>query len=162
MAEAPVSHALERLLGPLKPVRVCLIGRLQELDLETSASLQDSIRELERLQPDDALERLAELPMQDLVVVGEALESMAGQSGDRLIAGLRDLYARRILLRLNPGNGCWTHQRVMAFGFQRLFTLPEPPHTAFYGFDLGNYKVTPDWLNPRHWANPEMFDRYRW
>nr|WP_282571371.1 DUF6231 family protein [Methylonatrum kenyense] len=153
---------MERLLGPLKPVTVCQIGHLPELDMETSTTLSGSLEKLVRLEAAEALEKLKRMPIQDLVVVGETLESMDRRDGDQLLAGLRDLYARRILLRLAPNPGEWNHQRVMAFGFQRLFTLPEPPRTAFYGFDLGNYKVTPDWLNPKHWANPEMFDRYRW
>lgn len=162
MSEAPVTTALERLLGPLKPVRVCQIGSLPELDLGTSAVLQDTVTELVRVEPADALLTLPELPIQDLVAIGRTLETMDCRSGDQLLAGLRDLYARRILLRLDPNSGCWDHQRVMAFGFQRLFTLTHEPHTTYYGFDLGNYKVTPDWLNPKNWANPEMFDRYRW
>jgi hypothetical protein len=31
-----------------------------------------------------------------------------------------------------------------------------------YGFDLGSYKATPDWLNARHWAHPEHWGKYRW
>jgi len=31
-----------------------------------------------------------------------------------------------------------------------------------YCFDIDHYKTTPDWLNPRHWANPELWDKYRW
>ncbi|MDD3447840.1 MAG: DUF6231 family protein [Gammaproteobacteria bacterium] len=31
-----------------------------------------------------------------------------------------------------------------------------------YGFDIATYKVTPDWLNSRYWANPELWDRYWW
>ncbi|WP_290652932.1 DUF6231 family protein [Aquisalimonas sp.] len=33
---------------------------------------------------------------------------------------------------------------------------------TLYGFDVGTYKTTPDWLNPRYWANPELWGKYRW
>lgn len=29
-------------------------------------------------------------------------------------------------------------------------------------FDLSDYKATPDWLNARHWANPQLWDKHRW
>jgi hypothetical protein len=29
-------------------------------------------------------------------------------------------------------------------------------------FDMGCYKATPDWLNARHWANPQLWDKHRW
>ena len=29
-------------------------------------------------------------------------------------------------------------------------------------FDVGCYKSTPDWLNARHWANPQLWDKHRW
>ncbi|MGC8698509.1 MAG: DUF6231 family protein, partial [Halothiobacillus sp.] len=29
-------------------------------------------------------------------------------------------------------------------------------------FDMGSYKATPDWLNARHWANPQLWDKHRW
>lgn len=31
-----------------------------------------------------------------------------------------------------------------------------------YAFNIRDYKPTPDWLNPRAWANPELWDKYRW
>ena len=31
-----------------------------------------------------------------------------------------------------------------------------------YGFDLGTYKATPDWLNARHWAHPQQWGKQRW
>ncbi|HQS02009.1 MAG: hypothetical protein B7Y58_02165 [Halothiobacillus sp. 35-54-62] len=29
-------------------------------------------------------------------------------------------------------------------------------------FDVGSYKAPPDWLNARHWANPQLWDKHRW
>lgn len=162
MTAAPVTRVLERLLGPLKPGRVCLIGHLPELDLAHSDAIRGHLSDFTQLAPDEALTALPALPTQDLVAVGQSLEVLDQRTGDQLLAGLRDLHARRVLLRLDPNPGPWGHRQIMAFGFQCLFRLPDAPHTAFYGFDLGNYKVTPDWLNPKHWANPELFDRYRW
>ncbi|WP_404840873.1 DUF6231 family protein [Alkalilimnicola ehrlichii] len=27
---------------------------------------------------------------------------------------------------------------------------------------MATYKTTPDWLNSRNWAHPELFDKFRW
>lgn len=29
-------------------------------------------------------------------------------------------------------------------------------------FDIRQYKNPPDWLNARHWAHPELWNKYRW
>ena len=29
-------------------------------------------------------------------------------------------------------------------------------------FDIADYKTTPDWFGPKNWANPELWDQYRW
>lgn len=29
-------------------------------------------------------------------------------------------------------------------------------------YDIASYKTVPDWLNPRHWAHPERWNKTRW
>lgn len=29
-------------------------------------------------------------------------------------------------------------------------------------YDIASYKAVPDWLNPRHWAHPERWNKARW
>ncbi len=29
-------------------------------------------------------------------------------------------------------------------------------------YDIADYKSVPDWLNPRHWAHPERWNKARW
>ncbi|MGD8939893.1 MAG: DUF6231 family protein [Gammaproteobacteria bacterium] len=31
-----------------------------------------------------------------------------------------------------------------------------------YAFDIASYKTTPDWLNNKYWANPELWDKHWW
>ena len=31
-----------------------------------------------------------------------------------------------------------------------------------WSYDIRTYKSVPDWLNPKFWANPENWDKYRW
>lgn len=33
---------------------------------------------------------------------------------------------------------------------------------SLYEFDIYNYKTTPAWLSNKYWANPELWEKYRW
>lgn len=48
---------------------------------------------------------------------------------------------------------------LRSLGFRAL-----PPREAvnWYLYDIHNYKDTPDWLSPAHWANPDQWDKKRW
>ncbi len=106
-----------------------------------------------------ATDLLTELGRQDLVLVG-GLEALPRKDGEILLSRLRDVYARRVLARVVLG-GTWRHNDMTAFGFTRLAEM-DPADGVLYGFDVASYKTTPDWLNPRYWANPELWDKYRW
>jgi len=106
-----------------------------------------------------ATDALPEHGRQDLVLVG-GLERLSRAEGEILLSRLRDLYARRVLVCLALGD-TWRQNDLTAFAFTRLATLGDGMGTL-YGFDVGTYKTTPDWLNPRYWANPELWGKYRW
>lgn len=161
MAAHSAQAAVASLLGEVRPVTVTLIGDCPEIDWGSLSADDAPATEITRLDPETAAETLRRMPAQDLVMVGKTLEALEQRRGEQLLAGLRDLHARRVLLRLQRA-GRWRHADVMAFGFTRLADLPGEPPVSYYGFDLYSYKVTPDWLNAKYWANPELFDKYRW
>lgn len=155
-----VQSALRSLLGEQQTRSVLLIGSLPEVDWP-SALAADSTPEFVALPPERA-HTLPQYGLQDLVAIGNTLEVLPRRDAEIMLAGLRDLYARRVLLRL-AANAIWRHQDVMAFGFTRLAQLTSDGNAVtYYGFDVGTYKTTPDWLNAKYWANPELFGRYRW
>jgi hypothetical protein len=88
------------------------------------------------------------------------------REAEHALARLRDLYCERVLLLTPTGPrdlGGWPPATLRALGFVRLLQGPEEAGAwGLFGFDLYDYKTTPDWLNPRFWANPELWDRYRW
>ncbi|MEX0732048.1 MAG: DUF6231 family protein [Aquisalimonadaceae bacterium] len=160
MSANVVQSALRSLLGDLQPRSVMLLGDLPEINWRASlpAGLEPVFTELSP----DQLGALPACGVQDLTAVGNVLEVLPKRDGAALLAALRDLHARRVLLRLTSTPG-WSHHDAMAFGFSHLARLTYPDHTVhYYGFDLSTYKITPDWLNARYWANPELFGRYRW
>lgn len=43
-----------------------------------------------------------------------------------------------------------------------LSPIADAGTAMIWGHHIANYKRTPDWLNPRFWANPERWDVERW
>ncbi|MFO7808749.1 DUF6231 family protein [Guyparkeria sp.] len=74
-------------------------------------------------------------------------------------AALRDRLNRPLIVHPGEGHrlGGPVDQQLVSLGFTRQ-AADEP----IYLFDIETYKRTPDWLNARHWANPELWGKYRW
>lgn len=148
------------MLGETQPRSIMLLGNLPEIDWQ--ACLPPGTAATFITLPAERIKALPDYGLQDLVAVGNILEVVPRSTGEALLASLRDLYARRVLLRLEAAKA-WRHQDIMAFGFTQLTQMNDSGHVIrYYGFDLHNYKTTPDWLNAKYWANPELFGRYRW
>ena len=96
----------------------------------------------------------------DAAVLSGAVESPDEGDVAVVLARLRDLHAARVLL-LAPETGA-LRTDLIALGMERLQPGDEGASPALYVFDIGRYKRTPDWLNARHWANPELWDKHRW
>jgi len=105
----------------------------------------------------------------DLGVVCGVLEHLERRTAGALIARLRDQQCQRLLLAVPIGAHWQTHRSVwqqtdlLAYGFTLLSSEQRDARRVdVYGFDLATYKITPDWLNARYWAHPELFDKYWW
>ncbi len=101
----------------------------------------------------------------DFVIVRGVLESVDADTGAHLLARLRDVHTRRfcVVLDTNDGEHPWQAQELAAMGLSHWSTETTGEATLeVYGFDLGTYKSTPDWLNARHWAHPEHWGKHRW
>lgn len=103
----------------------------------------------------------------DLGVTAGYLETVDQESGGILIARLRDVLVRRLCVVLSDADPAvpvaWTDADMTAFGLTRLERVKKANvDYRIYGFDIASYKSTPDWLNPRHWAHPERWNKDRW
>lgn len=95
----------------------------------------------------------------DLVAISvNALDAVPNRNA--LIAKCRDQLSQRVVLELNldDANGM-TETECLALGFVRCAMTES---NRYYLFDLKTYKPVPDWLNPKFWANPQNWDKYRW
>lgn len=79
---------------------------------------------------------------------------------ERDLAALRDLYAEGIAAIAEPECPLEPPQ-WRALGF-RPWWRDADSGVTLQGFNLYDYKQRPDWLNAKYWANPELWDVYRW
>ncbi|WP_019558214.1 DUF6231 family protein [Thioalkalivibrio sp. ALE12] len=102
-------------------------------------------------------------PRVPLVLLPDTLSALDVTTGQQLLGGLRDRWADEVLILHRLDDQRWDLNDFLALGFRRD---PEAeaaaPDHAVYRTSLYDYKLTPDWLNARFWANPEMWDKARW
>jgi hypothetical protein len=105
----------------------------------------------------------------DFSIVADVIEHMNKNAAVQLLARLRDLYTKKLLVVVPIGNEWTGHQSLwrdsdfLALGFvgkARIQVAKKPIHV--YAFDIATYKTTPDWLNNKYWANPQLWDKFRW
>ena len=76
-----------------------------------------------------------------------------------VVARLRDLSAREVYV-LIPGADA---PELRALGLRRLRTAAGGGGVwSLHHHSIRDYKRTPAWLSPRHWAHPERWNRSRW
>ncbi len=102
----------------------------------------------------------------DIAIVADALSAMQRDSAIALLARLRDVQARQVLVISRDGgptDEVFSDTDFRAYGFRRLQTQTSAGQCwRVHEFSIGSYKVTPDWLNAKYWAHPERFDKFRW
>ncbi|MEX0430525.1 DUF6231 family protein [Spiribacter insolitus] len=116
------------------------------------------------LDPDVAEASFDKLPRAALAVIDGAAAFPSATAAVQLVGRLRDLHADRVLVIASAeADGQLGRQELIGLGFQRWASSQDRDgRRRWYEFDIAHYKVTPDWLNARHWANPELWDKYRW
>lgn len=125
-----------------------------------------------RLAQFDAEHALCDIPgdaRYDLGLVSHSLEFMSKPEAGRLVARLRDIHCRRLIVVVPIGRQWQRHRShwhtadMLGYGLVRIAQYrheDRPVH--IYAFDIDTYKLVPDWLNSRYWAHPELFDKYWW
>ena len=81
----------------------------------------------------------------------------------QLVAKCRDLLSSRVLIEMGP-ESVLVEADMLAMAFTRYAVTESSPHQEYryFYFDLKTYKPVPDWLNPKFWANPQNWDKFRW
>ncbi len=77
-----------------------------------------------------------------------------------MLSAMRDLSGIPVIVRTADNFTLTQDQRsqLRALGFTGHDGMGKDAYT----FNIANYKETPEWLSPRNWANPELWDKFRW
>lgn len=159
---------LQALIHQFQPQQILSIGPAgQELFTSYLAGCPEC--SLQECISVPTLEQLDGYGRYDLVFVSHVLERMPKSQAEQLIARLRDLHSERLIIVLPigkdwPGHAShWQETDMLGLGFSRVAKFQFKQHLVhIYAFDIASYKTTPEWLNSKYWANPEMFDKYWW
>lgn len=159
---------INRQLETYRPRSVLLVDRDRNEALRAYQAQHPRCR-VTRLDGTDPLRHLQSEGRYDMGIVVNTLEHMDKAGAGRLVARLRDLHTRRacIVIPVGPAwcglTSTWEPTDMIAYGMTLIGSRErdgKPVH--LYGFDIAEYKERPDWLNSDHWANPDLWDKYRW
>ena len=135
-------------------------------DAHLAAPAADKSLPVEAVQISTSLEPLADLGRYDVAIVAETLEHIDRSLGAALIARLRDVLSRRLYIVVDVSGTTtthWTVSELLAFGLtvDESSTDDSRPWRLF-SYEVGQYKLTPEWLNTKNWANPDQWEKTRW
>lgn len=99
----------------------------------------------------------------DLVIIANTLETLSKSEATQLLCRFRDVWSRHLCLCINFDAADWSQNELFGLGLKRV-ALYENGKQQFglFKYNLQSYKQTPDWLNADNWANPNMWEKYRW
>lgn len=90
-------------------------------------------------------------------------ETLDAKQALHALSALRDLHARQVLAFVPLEAYGWHEDTLLGLGMQRQARFQQADALIeAWSFDIRSYKSVPDWLNPRFWANPENWNKYRW
>ena len=124
-----------------------------------------------RITPGEAAATLGALAGFDLAVVLDPAREIDAQATTRMLARLRNAGASAVIaatpcprLQRESGRGTrFGRGEFLALGFRRARdTARMQSGWMLYRYDIHDYKITPNWLNSRYWANPGRWDKDRW
>ena len=154
-----MTTALDQLISAAlagRPRTALLLGgQDQEAAQALCEALQAAGCKVRQLQADQLQQAERGTAQADLAVSLNLMRD-GPDNADEALARLRDQLARRVLVleAPDPRNA----EELTALGFNVLAREP----LLLAAFDLYDYKQRPDWLNPKHWSNPDLWDQFRW
>lgn len=168
----PYSFDIETLLNECQPASVLLVGGGADEALDNyhrQKKLLGRDCHVDRIV--DAGSNMTELEGRyDIGIVTETIEYLDKTRAVRLLSRLRDVNTARLCASVRIGDdwpnlkSTWTRNDMLAVGMTLVNSYEDesgrPLH--LYKYDIATYKSTPRWLNPDNWANPELWNKYRW
>lgn len=158
-----LEQALIEQFEKLRPVKALLIAPEVSAELVKYFSANPDIQK-EHIQTRDLDQAMTSLGRFDFVVVADSLEQMERYTAEQLISRLRDLHAKLLWVMVPVDRpNCYHGNDAVAQGMRMVspesFGSRQP---QWYEFSLQFYKPVPQWLNAKHWANPDRWNKSRW
>lgn len=158
---------LQTLIESVQPASLLLVAGARDYAPLVNEAAGDC--RTQHVDRDTLCGQLDELAIFDVVLLAGVLENLARYEAETLIGRLRDLHSRHLFMFVRMGNGWsdlkshWRRNDLLAYGFSLHGRYKENDREYhLYRFELETYKTTPEWLNSQYWANPELFDKFRW
>lgn len=99
----------------------------------------------------------------DLAITSEIIELENKQHAELILGRLRDLCAPKIIILAKLKNSLWEENELYGYGFSKYIQQNFIDHNVnIYYYNIDSYKRTPDWFNPKNWANPELWNKFWW
>lgn len=167
----PYSFDIETLLNECQPGSLLVIGT------GTETAVDNYLEQKQVLGRDCRVRRLqapvdSDLSTErwDMGIVSETLEHLDKREAFRLLSRLRDLHTARFCAAVRVGDGWpdlksrWSRSDLLAIGMSLVNSYGDDADRKLqlYKYDIATYKATPRWLSPDNWANPELWNKYRW
>ncbi len=156
------SVALSSLLAPFvsqfNPRSILTAGDTAAMCLQN-----DNDTKLQHLKTPFSQDQLRNTQPADLAVISHLTESMEKAAAQQWLGMVKNRLAPHVILISHPAiadNKGWELTDYLAMGFRHLAGTEDGLQVFTYAIE--NYQPKRDWLNRRYWANPEMYDKYRW
>lgn len=167
----PYCFDIETLLNECQPGSLLVIGSGSDAAVDNYVTQKQVLgREcrVRRMQP--PIECDSSAGRWDMGIITETLEHLDKREAFRLLARLRDLHTARFCVAVRVGDAWpdlksrWSRSDLLAIGMSLVNSYDDDDDRKLqlYKYDIATYKATPRWLSPDNWANPELWNKYRW
>lgn len=167
----PYCFDIETLLNDCQPASILVMGSGAQTAVRAYREQKELLGKgchVDHVEPPAASDTLGR--RYDMGVVTETLEFLDKRRALVLLSRLRDLYTSRFCVAVRigaawPGLTSYWHRRELLGAGMLLvnsYDATEQCRLQLYKYDIASYKPTPGWLNPDDWANPELWNKYRW
>ena len=167
-----IGFDIETLINECQPASILVIGERAQGYIENYISQKKIIKQecsVTSISVDTALAQLKQHQRYDVGIVADAVEYLDKDQSGQLIASLRDLHTTRFVMVVRMGDkwdrlkSVWQTVDLLGYGMKLVnrYSFDDKP-IHVYKYDISTYKKTPEWLNSKNWANPQLWDKFRW
>ncbi len=158
----PTDSLIHEALRELAPVSVLVLGGPEPQGLKSwlqQGQAQCSVTLLETLPAGE--DPAATLSQRYSAAILIGMDRLPDAGARATIAALRDRFCDAVLVVAPAGH--WAATEWLALGFEARGRCEQDGNTfVLYRYDVTSANPEREWNNPKDWAHPENFRRYRW